>query len=87
MGDVREEFEKAVRQLEQQRDELRLKLHLGKAEAREEWDKLERRWEHVRARLPQLREALSETKNEVGAALKLAAEEIRRGYERLRKLL
>jgi predicted nucleic acid-binding Zn-ribbon protein len=87
MGNAREEFEKAVRQLEQQRDELRLKMHLGKAEAREEWDKLERQWQHMRARLPGLREALGETKDEVGAALKLTAEEIRRGYERLRKLL
>ena len=87
MGDVREDIEKALRQLEQQRDELRLKLHLGKAEAREEWDKLERQWEHVRARLPRLREALSDTKEDVGAALKLTAEEIRRGYERLRQLL
>lgn len=87
MADLREQVEKALTQLEQQRDELRLKLHLGKAEAREEWDKLERQWEHVRARLPQLREALSETRSEVGAALQLTAEEIRRGYERLRKLL
>lgn len=87
MGDAREEIDKAIRQLEQQRDELRLKMHLGKAEAREEWDKLERQWEHVRARLPKLREALGETKDDVGAALKLTAEEIRRGYDRLRKLL
>lgn len=87
MAEMREEIERAIKQLEQQRDELRLKLHLGKAEAREEWDKLERQWEHLRARLPQLRAALSDTTTEVGAALKLTAEEIRRGYERLRKLL
>jgi predicted nucleic acid-binding Zn-ribbon protein len=86
MGDTRDEIEKAIKQLERQRDELRLKMHLGKAEAREEWEKLERQWEHVRARLPKLREALGDTKDDVGAALKLTAEEIRRGYERLRRL-
>lgn len=87
MNSMRDELNRRLQQLEQQRDELRLKMHLGKAEARDEWQKLEQKWEQVRAKLPQLGEVVGETSSEVAAALKLAAEEIGRGYERLRKLL
>jgi predicted nucleic acid-binding Zn-ribbon protein len=80
-----------MEQLQRQRDELRLKLHLGKAEARDAWEELERKWEHLRARSEPMREALSESSKEVGKEVGKAAhdlaEEIRNGYERLRKLL
>jgi len=76
-----------LEQLQRQRDELRVKLHLGKAEARDAWEELERKWEHLRARSEPVREALSESSKDVGKAAHELAEEIRHGYERLRKLL
>ncbi len=82
----REELEKLLHDLAQQRDELRLKMHLAKAEARDEWEKLERQWEHVRAKLPQARATVGESAKEIAAAAALVAEEIKRGYDRLRKL-
>lgn len=87
MGGEHGEVETIVEQLRQQRDELRLKLHLAKAEVRDVWDDLERKWEHLRARLPLMREAVSESSKDVAAAARLLAEEIRHGYERLRKTL
>jgi SMC interacting uncharacterized protein involved in chromosome segregation len=87
MENAREEFEKLLQQLGQQRDELRVKMSLAKLEAREEWEKLEKKWRHFNANAPQIREELSTTAANVGATLRKAAEEIRDGYERLRKLL
>jgi hypothetical protein len=87
MADLREEVEKLLRQLEQQRDELRLKLNLGKAEARDEWEKLDKQLEQLRTRLRGAREAAIESAVDVGAAAKLLADEIRQGYERIRKRL
>ena len=37
--------------LKQQRDELRVRLYLGKADARDEWARLETQWEVLRPKL------------------------------------
>ena len=87
MANAREEIEKLFQQLERQRDELQVKMSLAKLEAREEWDKLEKKWERLRANSRPVREELGATAGNVGAALRMAAEEIRDGYARLRKLL
>lgn len=87
MTSKREEIEKLVQHLERQRDELRVKMSLAKLEAREEWEKLEKQLEQLKAKAPQIREDLGATASGVGAALKKAAEEIRDGYARLRKRL
>jgi len=86
MNDFREEMEKLVRKLEQQRDELRVKMHLAKADVRDQFEKLERQWEEVRPRVVQAGSVASGTAKDVGSALKLALEELGRGYDRLRKL-
>jgi len=87
MANAKEELGKLIQQLEQQRDELRVKMSLAKLDAREEWDKLEKKWEEFRAKTHPVREELGATASNVGSALRLAAEEIRDGYERLRKRL
>lgn len=87
MANVREEIEKLTQQLEQQRDELRVKISLAKLDARDEWEKLEKKWEEFRTKTQPVREELGTTASNVGTALRLAADEIRDGYERLRKRL
>jgi hypothetical protein len=69
------------------RDELRLKLALGKAEAKAEWERLEDRWEDLRNRLSGVEEASSETATELRKAAGSLLEEIAEGYERIRKAL
>lgn len=87
MTNAREEVDKLVQQLEQQRGELQLKISLARLEAREEWEKLEKQWEKLKSGLPQMREELGSTAGNVGASLSKVADEIRDGYTRLRKLL
>ena len=73
--------------LKQQRDELRVRLHLGKADAKDEWSRLETQWEVLRPKLEAAREEAGKTAESVGAALSLAMEELKNGHERLRKRL
>lgn len=40
----RKELETLLDGLKQQRDELMVQLHLAKAEARDEWEELEKNW-------------------------------------------
>ncbi len=86
MADAQNETRKLIENLKQQRDELRLKVHLATADARDEWAKAEQQWEHLRAKMSQVGGALSDTTKDVWAAIKLVAEEIEHGYARIRKL-
>ncbi|MCW5889504.1 MAG: hypothetical protein KIT14_03030 [bacterium] len=81
------ELAKIVEQLKTQRDELRVRLHLAKADARDEWEALEKRWEHLRAETAVVGREAGHAAGDVGAATRLLLEEIQRGYQRIRALL
>jgi hypothetical protein len=87
MTDAKQQIIKAAEHLKQQRDELRVKLHLAKAEAKDEWAKLEKQWEEMRPKLEAAKEEAGKTAESVGTALGLALEELKKGYERLRNRL
>lgn len=77
-----------IAKLERERDELALKLYLGKEEVLAEWEHLETKWNHLKAiKGPPIKEAAAETAREVGTALEQAAVELKKGYEKIRKLL
>jgi len=85
---VKHRWDDVVARLKQERDELALKMHLGKKEAADEWEKLEGKWHEVTAKTgPAVKDATDETTVGVGLALELAAEELKKGYEKIRKLL
>ena len=73
--------------LREMRDELKLQLHLGKADAKEAFESVEKRWQHLEAKLKLLREESREDLAEIREAAKLLSEEIRDGYRHLKKLL
>jgi hypothetical protein len=86
--DIKEGWEAMLARLKQERDELALKMHLGKKDAADEWEKLEAKWNEIReTKMPPAKEAAKEAARGVGAALELAAEELKKGYEKIRKLL
>lgn len=73
--------------LKQQRDAIKVQLHLGKAEAQQEWDELEKKLEHLRAKAAAVGRETQNVSQDVFEAAKLLAEEIGAGYERIRKRL
>jgi len=87
MTTMRERLQEMLEKLEQERDELKVRMHLGKAEAREEWDKLEVRIGELRARLDKAGDEAGDVMEDVGAAAKLLGEEIREGFARIRRSL
>jgi uncharacterized protein YicC (UPF0701 family) len=84
MSDVKEQMTKALEHLKQQRDELQVQLHLAKADAKDEWARLESQWEEIKPKLEAARGEVGRTAESVGAALGLAIDELKKGYERLR---
>jgi hypothetical protein len=81
--------------LKRQREELKLKMHLGGKEAREQWEHLEEKWHELEAWGEPLTSATKQAassageqaKKVTGAAMDLAAREIKSGYQKLRNLL
>jgi hypothetical protein len=74
--------------LKRERDELALKMYLGKKEVLAEWEKLEAKWNHLKTvKGPPMKEAAAETARGVGSALEAAAVELKKGYEKIRKIL
>jgi len=77
MAYTTEQLNKALEDLKRQRDELMVRLHLGKAEARDEWAKLETRLEEVKATMSKVGQEAGKTAEAVGAAMGLAVDEIK----------
>jgi hypothetical protein len=82
MSGQKEQIEEMVSTLKQLRDELKVQIHLGKAEAKDEWEKLEEKG-HSRS----VAEAAGESAKNVSSALEIVGEELKSGYDRIRKLL
>ena len=84
---IREKLEGELKSLQTTRDELRVRLHLGKLDAQEQWEQIEKQWQHVEAKLKVAGEAGREVAGDIGEAASLAIGEIKEGYAKLRKLL
>jgi SMC interacting uncharacterized protein involved in chromosome segregation len=87
MSDRREKLEQMMKRLETERDELRVQLGLAKLEARDEWQELEKKMDALRGRMKVLGSEAKEASGDVGAALDTLGDEIKDGFDRLRKLV
>ncbi|BBP03549.1 hypothetical protein TPL01_10880 [Sulfuriferula plumbiphila] len=84
--DTREEMQKILDSLARQRDELIVQAHLAKLEVMEEWENMESKLAQLRAKASQVSDSAEDTARDVKAAAKQLADEIARGYDRIRKL-
>ncbi len=89
MADWRTAWQEILTDLERQRDELKVRLHLARAEARDEWERL--RLDEKLATLRQRADAAGVeargAMKEIGSAAEKLADEIRDGLDRVRKTL
>ena len=87
MSEYKEKFDEMLDSLKQLRDEVKVKMHLGKAEARDEWERLEEKWQDFKSRTKVIAGEAGESAKDLGSALELVGEELKEGYKRIRKLL
>lgn len=87
MEDIKRTIQDKKTQIEKVRDEIKLQAHLGKKEARDEFEKLECEYEEFLKRLKPYTDEVGHTFDNTGKALGLAAGELRAGYERLSKMI
>ena len=87
MSESLHDIEALIESLKQQRDAIKVQLHLGKVEVKQEWEEMEQKLEHLRAKAQLVGNETQEASRDVFAAAKLLAEEIKLGYERILKRL
>lgn len=82
-----ERFAHELEELRRVRDELRVQVHLGKAEATALWEQLETRFAEAESHARALARRAEEPMQDIAEAARLLVDEIRSGYRRLRDLL
>lgn len=89
MADWKAKWQEILLDLERQRDEIKLRLHLAKAEARDEWDKLklDEKLATLRQRADSAGVEARDAMKDIGSAAERLADEIREGLDRVRKTL
>jgi seryl-tRNA synthetase len=85
MTEWREKWQQALTDLEQERDELKLKIHLAKAEGRDELMRLDEKISELRFRAQAAGAEAKDAMGDVGDAAKKLIAEIRAGLDRVRK--
>lgn len=73
--------------LAQLRDELRVRIHLARLEARAEWERLEPKWWELEGKIDALETVSKEAAKDLKSAAELLIGELKKGYERIRETL
>jgi hypothetical protein len=84
MSEWKSRLDELVRKFEQERDELRLKLHLAKADVRDELAELDVKMAQFRERASRADDEARDAMGDIGDAARNLAEEIRQGFARVR---
>lgn len=84
MNDRSDRIESMMKRLRTERDELRVRAHLAKAEMKEEWEKLEDKWGDLESRAKAAKAEASEASKDVGSALEILGDELSQAYRRIR---
>jgi CBS domain-containing protein len=86
-GDLRERFDQELDELRRLRDELKVRLHLGKADAKDTWERLEKRYHELEAQARRIAQRSEAPLHEMGDAARKLFDELRAGYRELRRQL
>jgi len=87
VSEPQDDFDEFLDMLRQQRDELRVQMHLAKAEAKEEWEKVDKQWQGLKQRTGGAQDELKAGGENILAAARLLGEEVQQGLARVRKIL
>lgn len=81
---IHDELQKLSEQLRQQRDELKVQVHLAKEDLKDEWADLEQRWDQFRGKVGQAGQDAEDVKQDIAQAASDLGQEIRKGYDRIK---
>ena len=85
--DLEDKIDQLLDELAKERDELRVQLHLLKAEARDEFEELEKKWQHFESTMGRIGESAKESAGDISAAAEQLGEELGQAYKRLKNAI
>lgn len=91
MDDWRQRIDEMLAELQQERDELRLKMHLGKEDLRDEMDRLDSRFEELKKKTAEWAgkadHQLADVVDDVGEKTRHWFAELKHGFQKARDKL
>lgn len=69
--------------LQQQRDEIAVKLHLAGMEITDEWKRLDAPWTQFREKLDEIEDETKNTTENLTATAKIIGDELKNAYQRI----
>jgi chromosome segregation ATPase len=85
MSDKKNVLEEVISKLKQERDGLKLQIHLASMDAKDEYDRLSRKCDELTDQYEPVKDAVEGTADNVFSALGLVADELKIGFQRVRK--
>ena len=85
--DLHAELNKLSETLKQQRDEIRLQLHLATADLKDEWEESEREWGHFKDKLAEIVDESKETTADFLEKTRIVGEELKIAYKNIHRRL
>ncbi len=87
MAELRDQLDQVITKLKQDRDELKLHIHLGNMEAKDDYDRISRKVDQLTDQYEPVKDAVEDAAENVFSALGLVADELKVGFERVRKTI
>ncbi len=87
MTSALDDLKEVTTKLETVRDELRVKLHLAKADAVSEWEKIESDWRDFQMKFQRLEYETESARKEVAANLRTLGQLLQKRYENVRQVI
>lgn len=81
------EFHTEFKSIEAIRDELALQAHLMKAEAKQEWEEIDKRWQSAQNELRRVVKIADESRQEISTNFKTLLKSFSHGFQQIRRSL
>ena len=87
MSEAKNPLDDVIRKLKQERDELKLQMHLASMDAKDEYERVSGKVDELTDQYEPVKDAVEETADNIFAALGMVADELKVGFQRVRKAI
>jgi len=87
MSEQRNALDEVISKLKQERDELQLQMHLASMDAKDEYERLSGKCDDLTDQYEPVKDAVEDTTENIFAALGMVADELKVGFQRVRKAI
>lgn len=84
---IKDELKKLSDSIRQNRDEIRVQLHLARADVKDEWDDLDAEWKRFLNKVEAVSRDAQDVSDEARETTRKLGHDLKEGYERIRDRL